>query len=82
LAERGTEITLHINTESEEFLNKHRLQEILDKYCRFLPVPIVFGKKTESVEDGVDEEGKPKYTEVEVDNIINVYQPDMDKSAR
>src|SRR5882757_416226 len=64
LAERGTEITLHINPESEEFLSKHRLQEILDKYCRFLPVPIIFGKKTESVEDGVDEEGKPKYNDV------------------
>jgi len=75
LAERGTEITLHINKESEEFLSKHRLQEILDKYCRFLPVPIKFGTKTESVEDGVDEEGKPKYTSVEVDNIINDTNP-------
>jgi molecular chaperone HtpG len=75
LAERGTEITLHINAESEEFLSKQRLQEILDKYGRFLPVPIVFGKKTESVEDGVDEEGNPKYTTVEVDNIINDTNP-------
>lgn len=75
LAERGTEITLHINKESEEFLSKHRLQEILDKYCRFLPIPIKFGTKTESVEDGVDEEGKPKYTSVEVDNIINDTNP-------
>src|ERR1700742_4974956 len=57
LVERGTENTLHINDESTEFLSKHRLQEILDKYCRFLPVPIKFGTKTESVEDGVDEEG-------------------------
>ena len=75
LAERGTEITLHINKESEEFLSKYRLQEILDKYCKFLPVPIKFGTKTESVEDGVDEEGKPKYTSVEVDNIINETNP-------
>ncbi|MDB5147005.1 MAG: molecular chaperone HtpG [Mucilaginibacter sp.] len=75
LVERGTEITLHINKDSEEFLSKHRLQEILDKYCRFLPVPIKFGKKTESIEDGVDEEGKPKYTSVEVDNIINDTNP-------
>jgi molecular chaperone HtpG len=75
LEERGTEITLHINAESEEFLSKHRLQEILDKYCRFLPVPIIFGKKTESVEDGVDEEGKPKYSDVEVDNVINNTSP-------
>jgi molecular chaperone HtpG len=75
LAERGTEITLHINAESEEFLNGHRIQQILDKYCKFLPVPIKFGTNTESVEDGVDEEGKPKYKSVEVDNIINETNP-------
>src|ERR1700742_5110586 len=75
LEERGTEITLHVNSESEEFLSKHRLQEILDKYCHFLPVPIKFGTRTESVEDGVDEEGKPKYTSGEVDNIINDTNP-------
>ncbi|RZA03076.1 MAG: molecular chaperone HtpG [Sphingobacteriaceae bacterium] len=75
LAERGTEITLHINAESEEFLSKYRLQEILDKYCKFLPVPIKFGTTTDSVEDGVDEEGKTKYKSVEVDNIINDTNP-------
>jgi molecular chaperone HtpG len=75
LAERGTEITLHVNQESEEFLSQHRLQEILDKYCKFLPVPIKFGTKTESVEDGEDEEGKPKYKSIEVDNIINDTNP-------
>lgn len=75
LEERGTEITLYINSESEEFLSKYKLQEILDKYCKFLPVPIKFGTKTESVEDGVDEEGNPKYTSVEVDNIINETNP-------
>src|ERR1700759_2005858 len=80
LPERGTEITLHINKDSEEFLSKQRLQEILDKYCRFLPVPIKFGTKTESVEDGVDEEGKPKYKSVEVDNIINDTNPIWTKS--
>ena len=58
--ERGTEITLHINEESEEFLDKWKLQSILDKYCKFLPVTIKFGTKTDSVEDGVDEEGKKK----------------------
>ena len=72
---RGTEITLHINADSEEFLSKHRIQEILDKYCKFLPVPIKFGTKTESEEDGLDEEGKTKYTSVEVDNIINDTNP-------
>jgi molecular chaperone HtpG len=73
--ERGTEITLHINQESEEFLSKSRLQEILDKYCKFLPVPIVFGTKTESEPDGEDEEGHTKYTTVEVPNIINDTNP-------
>ncbi len=75
LAERGTEITLHINKESEEFLSKHRLQEILDKYCKFLPVPIKFGTDTQEEEDGVDEEGKTKYKSVETDNIINDTNP-------
>jgi molecular chaperone HtpG len=75
LAERGTEITLYVNQEGEEFLSQHRLQEILDKYCKFLPVPIKFGTKTEEEEDGVDEEGKPKYISVEVDNIINDTNP-------
>jgi len=72
---RGTDIILHINAESEEFLSEHKLQEILDKYAKFLPVPIKFGTKTDSVEDGVDEEGKPKYTSVEVDNIVNTTNP-------
>lgn len=80
LTERGTEITLHINAESEEFLNKHKLQEILDKYCKFLPVPIIFGTKTETEEDGVDEEGKPKYKTVEIDNVINDTNPIWTKS--
>ncbi|WP_215225374.1 molecular chaperone HtpG [Echinicola shivajiensis] len=78
--ERGTEITLHINEESEEFLDKWKLQEILDKYCKFLPVPIKFETKTESVEDGTDEEGKAKYKSVEVDNIINTTEPIWTKS--
>jgi Molecular chaperone, HSP90 family len=72
---RGTDIILHINSDSEEFLEKHRLQEILNKYCSFLPIPIKFGTKTESVEDGEDEKGNPKYKSVEVDNIINNTRP-------
>ncbi len=72
---RGTDIVLHVNAESEEFLSEHKLQEILDKYAKFLPVPIKFGTKTDSIEDGVDEEGKPKYTSVEVDNIVNTTNP-------
>lgn len=73
--ERGTEITLNINSESEEFLDKFKLQGILDKYAKFLPVPIRFGTKTESVEDGVDDKGEKKWKSVEVDNIINTTNP-------
>ena len=73
--ERGTDVILYINGENEEFLDNQRLQAILEKYCRFMPVPIKFGTRTESEEDGVDEEGKTKYKEVEVDNIINDSTP-------
>ncbi len=73
--QRGTDIILYINNDSEEFLEQHKLQEILNKYCSFLPVPIKFGTKTNSVPDGEDEEGKPKYKSVEVDNIINNTHP-------
>ena len=73
--ERGTAITLFINEESTEFLEKHRLQSILDKYAKFLPVPVQFGTKSESVPDGEDKEGKPQYKSVEVDNIINNTDP-------
>jgi molecular chaperone HtpG len=73
--ERGSTIILHINADGEEFLEKFRLEEILNKYCKFLPVSIKFGTRTERDEDGEDEEGKPKYTEFEVDNIINNTNP-------
>lgn len=72
---RGTSIILHVNADSEEFLSEHKLQEILDKYAKFLPVPIQFGTKTEQEEDGVDEEGKAKYKSVTVANIINTTNP-------
>ena len=72
---RGTDIILHVNKDSEEFLEESKLQEILDKYAKFLPVPIKFGTKTESEDDGEDEEGKKKYKDVEVDNIINTTNP-------
>lgn len=72
---RGTDIIMHINADGEEFLDKQRLQGILDKYCKFLPVPIKFGTQTDREPDGEDEEGKPKYTEVQTDNIINNTHP-------
>ena len=74
-ATRGTDIIIHVNAESEEFLNENKLQTILDKYAKFLPVPIKFGTKTEQEEDGVDADDKPKYKSVEVDNIVNTTNP-------
>lgn len=79
-AERGTDIILHVNADSEEFLDEFRLKGILEKYCKFLPVPIKFGTKKDSVEDGVDEEGKPKFKSVDVDHIINNTNPIWTKS--
>nr|WP_271711643.1 molecular chaperone HtpG [Marinigracilibium pacificum] len=73
--ERGTKIILHINDESEEFLEEARIGHILEKYCKFLPVPIRFGQKDERKEDGKDDDGNPKYTTVKVDNIINDTKP-------
>lgn len=78
--DRGTDIILHVNEESIEFLNKSRLGDILNKYARFLPVPVRFGTKTESQADGEDEEGKPKYTSIDVDNIINNTNPAWTKA--
>ncbi|MGY6520963.1 MAG: molecular chaperone HtpG [Mongoliitalea sp.] len=77
---RGTDIILHINEDSEEFLDKWKLQGILDKYAKFLPIPIKFGTKSESVEDGVDDKGEKKWKSVEVDNIINTTAPIWTKS--
>ncbi|MHC8950224.1 molecular chaperone HtpG [Sphingobacterium hungaricum] len=77
---RGTDIILHINEDAEEFLEESRIQTILDKYGKFLPVPIRFGTKSTQEEDGEDEEGKPKYKTVEVDNIINNTSPAWTKS--
>jgi molecular chaperone HtpG len=73
--ERGTDVILYINADSEEFLQEHRISDILNKYAKFLPVPVQFGTKKESVPDGEDKDGKPKYKSVEVDNIINTVVP-------
>ena len=74
-SERGTDVILYINEESEEFLEDHRIQQILDRYAKFLPIPIQFGTKSQSVEDGEDNEGKKKYKQIDVPNIINTTQP-------
>ncbi len=65
--DRGTDIVLHIDEESKEFLAKERLQTLLNKYCKFLAVPVVFGKKQEW-KDG-------KYVDTEEDNQINDTHP-------
>lgn len=78
--QRGTDVILHINKDSEEFLDEWRLKGILEKYCKFLPVEIKFGTKDESVEDGVDDEGKPKYKTEKKDRIINNPSPLWTKS--
>ncbi len=77
---RGTDVILHINEDSSEFLSQSKIQDILNKYAKFLPVAIRFGTKTSSEPDGEDEEGKPKYKSVEVDNIINNTNPAWTKS--
>ena len=66
-AERGTDIILYIDDENKNFLEQGEIDKLLKKYCRFLPVPIVFGKKTEW-KDG-------KSVETEEDNIINDTNP-------
>lgn len=81
--DRGTEIVLFINEESIEFLEKNRIQGILDKYCKFLPVPVEFGTKTEYVDDQngeKDEDGKVKRVAVEVPNQVNNVSPAWTKS--
>jgi molecular chaperone HtpG len=82
-AERGTDIVLFINEESAEFLEKNRIEEILTKYCKFLPIPIVFGTKTEyidSPEGEKDENDKIKRVAIEVENQVNNPEPAWTKA--
>src|SRR5690606_34004437 len=69
---RGTDVTLYIGEDGKEFLDKNRIEELLVKYCKFLPFPIKFGTREETIE--TDPEVKEKKT-VEVDNIINNTAP-------
>ena len=66
-ADRGTVITLYLDKDSEEFAAKGRIAQLLGKYCKFMPVPVVFGKKTEW-KDG-------KEVETAEDNVINSIDP-------
>ena len=65
--DRGTVITLYLDKDSEEFASKGRIQSLLSKYCKFMPVPVVFGKQTEW-KDG-------KSVDTDKDNVINTIEP-------
>ena len=66
-AERGTDIVLHIDDDAKEFLETSKIESLLNKYCKFMAVPVVFGKKTEW-KDG-------KQQEIDEDNVINAVEP-------
>ena len=78
--ERGTEIILHIAEDSTEFLEEAKIRELLLKYNKFMPVPIKFGTKTETLPlpENAAEDAKPET--LEVDNIINNPEPAWTKS--
>ena len=65
--ERGSDIILYIDDDCKEFLEKSKVEQLLQKYCKFLPVPVAFGKKTEW------KDGKQK--ETDEDNVINNVEP-------
>ncbi|MBP9031997.1 MAG: molecular chaperone HtpG [Dysgonomonadaceae bacterium] len=65
--DRGTDIVMYIDSENKDFLEKEKIEYLLNKYCKFLPVPIVFGKK----QDWKDE----KYVDTDEDNVINDTNP-------
>jgi molecular chaperone HtpG len=77
---RGTEIILHIAEDSLEFLEESKISQLLNKYNKFMPIPIKFGTKTEKIEQKKGEEVAPEDKEetfktVEIDNIINNPNP-------
>ncbi len=71
--DRGTDVILHINDENKEFLEESRIEELLHKYCKFLPIPIQFGMKTETRFEGEGEDRKE--IKEEKPNIINDTDP-------
>tara|TARA_B110000444_G_C18849676_1_gene604564 strand:+ start:3080 stop:5017 length:1938 start_codon:yes stop_codon:yes gene_type:complete len=74
----GTDIILHIAEDSLEFLEEQRLSGILNKYCKFMPVDIVFGTRSDMQDDpsgNKDDDGKVKQVSVDVPNIINNTSP-------
>ncbi len=82
-SDRGTDIALYISEDSKEFLSKDRIGEILNKYCKFLPVPVIFGNKTDYIDDPngeKDEDGKVKRVAVDIPNQINNTSPAWTKA--
>ncbi|MBH70099.1 MAG: molecular chaperone HtpG [Flavobacteriales bacterium] len=80
---KGTDVILHIADDSTEFLKESRLSEILNKYCKFLPVEIKFGTKTEKIDDPKgkkDKDGKLPQIDKVSDNIINNTHPAWTKT--
>ena len=80
---RGTDIVLYIAEDALEFLEKSKIDEILTKYFKFLPIPVFFGTKTEyidSPEGEKDENGKVKRVAIEVENQINNVSPAWTKA--
>jgi len=75
--DRGTDVILYIADDAAEFLEEGRIRELLNKYCKFLPIPIQFGTKKvqEEIEGETDKDGKPKTKEVEKPWIINDVAP-------
>lgn len=71
--DRGTDVVLHIGEDGKEYLDKNTLEQLLKKYCGFLPIPIRFGKKTE--QETVKEGEEEKTISKEVDNFINNTDP-------
>jgi molecular chaperone HtpG len=81
--ERGTDIILYIADDALEFLEKAKISEILNKYCKFLPIPVFFGSKTEYIESPEgekDDSGKIKKVAVDVENQINNTTPAWTKA--
>lgn len=74
-AERGTDIILHIAEDSTEFLEEGKIRELLQKYNKFMPVPIKFGTKTETLPLPADAPEGTEPEKVEIDNIINNPHP-------
>lgn len=81
--ERGTDIILHIAEDSTEFLEESRIKTLLEKYCKFMPVVIKFGTKTEYVDNAAgkkDKDGNIEKEAIQVDNIINNPTPAWTKA--